>query len=104
MARYVPAQNGNSERQKSGSEVKKISKTVQDYGNWTADICLAMQAVGQAGHSLSLCDNCNLYVHNFSIHMASSAEAVKWSSVKEEEQNILKDTVAMIAQVKLLHT
>ena len=30
-----------------------FSKTVQDYGNRSADICLVMQAVGQAGHSLS---------------------------------------------------
>ena len=32
-----------------------FSKTVQDYGNRSADICLVMQAVGQAGHSLSMC-------------------------------------------------
>ena len=31
-----------------------FSKTVQDYGNRSADICLVMQAVGQAGHSLSM--------------------------------------------------
>ena len=31
-----------------------FSKTVQDYVNRSADICLAMQAVGQAGHSLSM--------------------------------------------------
>ena len=45
-ARYVPAQNGNSESMKVGSEVKNIffSNTVQDYG----------KAVGQAGNSLSM--------------------------------------------------
>ena len=31
-----------------------FSKTVLDYGNRSADICLVMQAVGQAGHSLSM--------------------------------------------------
>ena len=31
------------------------SKTEQDYGNRLADICLVMQAVGQSGHSLSMC-------------------------------------------------
>ena len=31
-----------------------FSKLVQDYGNISADICLDMQAVGQAEHSLSL--------------------------------------------------
>ena len=31
-----------------------FSKTVQDYGNRSADICLVMQAVGQAGHYLSM--------------------------------------------------
>ena len=31
-----------------------FSKTVLDYGNRSTDICLVMQAVGQAGHSLSM--------------------------------------------------
>ena len=31
-----------------------FSKMAQDYGNRSADICLVMQAVGQAGHSLSM--------------------------------------------------
>ena len=31
-----------------------FSKAVEDYENRSADICLVMQAVGQAGHSLSL--------------------------------------------------
>ena len=30
-----------------------FSKTMQDYGNRSAAICLVMQAVGQAGHSLN---------------------------------------------------
>ena len=34
------------------STIFLFSKTVQDYGNRLADICLVMQAVGQAGHSL----------------------------------------------------
>ena len=34
------------------SKIILFSKTVQDYGNRSADICLVMQAVGQAGHSL----------------------------------------------------
>ena len=37
---------------------------VQDCGNRTADICLVMQAVGQAGHSLSVCDNYNINGNN----------------------------------------
>ena len=37
-----------------GTKIILFSKTVQDYGNRSADICLAMQAVGQAGHSLSM--------------------------------------------------
>ena len=36
------------------SKIFLFSKTVQDYGNRSADICLVMQAVGQAGHSLSM--------------------------------------------------
>ena len=32
-----------------------FSKTVQDYGNRSADICLVMQAVGQVGYYLSMC-------------------------------------------------
>ena len=36
------------------SKIILFSKTVQDYGNRSANICLVMQAVGQAGHSLSL--------------------------------------------------
>ena len=31
------------------------SKTVKDYGNRLADICLVMQVVGQAEHSLCMC-------------------------------------------------
>ena len=31
-----------------------FSKKVQDYGNRSAAICLVTQAVGQAGHSLSM--------------------------------------------------
>ena len=36
------------------SKITLFSKTVQDYGNRLADICLVMQAVGQTGHSLSM--------------------------------------------------
>ena len=32
-----------------------FSQTVQDHGNRSDDICLVMQAVGQAGHSLYIC-------------------------------------------------
>ena len=53
MAFCLLAQNGKSEKQKVLNEVKNIlsSKTVQDYGNISADICLIMQAVG---HFLSM--------------------------------------------------
>ena len=34
------------------SKIFMFSKTVHNYGNRSADICLGMQAVGQAGHSL----------------------------------------------------
>ena len=37
------------------SKIFSFSKTVQDYGIRSADICLVMQPVGQAGHSLSMC-------------------------------------------------
>ena len=36
------------------SKIFLFSKTVQDYENRSADICLVMQAVGQAEHSLSM--------------------------------------------------
>ena len=36
------------------SKIILFAKKVQDYGNRSADICLATQAVGQAGHSLSM--------------------------------------------------
>ena len=36
------------------SKIFLFSETVQDYGNRSADICLVMQAFGQAGHSLSM--------------------------------------------------
>ena len=39
---------------KASPKIFLFSKMVQDYGNISADICLVMQAVGQAGHSLSL--------------------------------------------------
>ena len=38
-----------------GSKMLVFSKTVQDYGNRLADICLVMLAVGQVGHFLSMC-------------------------------------------------
>ena len=41
------------------SKIILFYKTVQDYGNRAADICLVMQAVRQAG---PLCDSYNLYV------------------------------------------
>ena len=37
------------------SKIFLLSKMVQDYGKISADICLVMQAVGQEGHSLSMC-------------------------------------------------
>ena len=36
------------------SKIFLFSKTVQDYGNRSANICLVMHAVGQVGHSLSM--------------------------------------------------
>ena len=36
------------------SKIFLYSKTVQDYGNGLADICLVMQAAGQLRHSLSM--------------------------------------------------
>ena len=36
------------------SKIFLFSKTVQDCGNRSADICLIIQAVGQAAHSLSM--------------------------------------------------
>ena len=35
-------------------QIFMFSKMVQDYGNRSADICLVMQAIGEAGHSLSM--------------------------------------------------
>ena len=43
------------------SKIFLFSKTVQDYGNRSADICLLIQTIGHAGHSLSLCVHYNLY-------------------------------------------
>ena len=37
------------------SKIFLFSKIMQDYGHRAADICPVMQAVGQAGHSLSMC-------------------------------------------------
>ena len=37
------------------SKILLFSKTVRDNRNRSADICLVMQAVGQPGHSLSMC-------------------------------------------------
>ena len=53
---YALAQNGNIENKQVGSEGKNIlfPKMVQDYRNRSADICLVMQAVGQAGHFLPM--------------------------------------------------
>ena len=41
---------------KLGARPKIIlfSKTLQDYGNRSPDICLVIEAVGQAGDSLSM--------------------------------------------------
>ena len=36
------------------SKIFLFSKTVQDYGNRSADICRVMQAAGQAGQNLSM--------------------------------------------------
>ena len=49
-ARYLLAQKANRESWEYG---QIFFKTVLDYGNRSADICLAMQAVVQAGHSFS---------------------------------------------------
>ena len=53
----VPAQNEYSESYKVRGEVKKIFffETVKDYRYRSSVICLAMQAIGQVGHSLSMC-------------------------------------------------
>ena len=55
-ALYVSAQNGIVKTRKLSVRPTIIlfSKTVQDYGKRSADICLVTQAVGQAGHSLSI--------------------------------------------------
>ena len=37
------------------SEIILFSKTLQDYGNRSADICLVMQGVGQVWPFLSMC-------------------------------------------------
>ena len=37
-----------------GLKIILFSITVKDYGNRSADICLVMQGVGQAGHSLAM--------------------------------------------------
>ena len=37
------------------SKIFLFSKTAQDYGNRSTDICLVMQVAGQAGFSLSMC-------------------------------------------------
>ena len=50
-AHYEQAKMG---KVKVSSKIILFSKTVQDYGNGSADICLVVQAVGQAGHSLSM--------------------------------------------------
>ena len=39
-----------------------FSKTVQDYGNRLADICLVIQAVGQVGHSICMYSRQSLWV------------------------------------------
>ena len=56
MARYVQPKMGIVKTRKLTVRPKIIlfSKKVQDYGNRSADICLVMQAVGQAGHSISM--------------------------------------------------
>ena len=38
----------------AGSKIFLFSKTVQDCENRSDDICLVMQAIGQAGHSHSI--------------------------------------------------
>ena len=62
-ARYLLVQNGNSESYKVECELKNNFNFLNGAGLWdrSADFCLVMQAVGQAGHSLSLRDSCNLY-------------------------------------------
>ena len=51
-----PPRMGKVKTRKLSARPKIIlfSETVQDYGNRSADICLVMQAVGPAGHSLSM--------------------------------------------------
>ena len=51
MACYLLAQNG---KLRVRSKIILFSKKVQDYGNRSAGICPVMQAVGQAGYSLSM--------------------------------------------------
>ena len=55
MALHLEAQNGNKlNKFRINRKFRaRSSKTVQDYGNRSADICLVMQAVGQVGHYLS---------------------------------------------------
>ena len=56
MALHLEAQNGNKlNKFRINRKFRaRSSKTVQDYGTRSADICLVMQAVGHMGHSLSL--------------------------------------------------
>ena len=53
---YVPAKMGIVKARKLSLRPKIIlfSKAVQDYGNRSVGICLVMQTIGQAGHSLSM--------------------------------------------------
>ena len=52
-----------------------FSKMVQDYGNRLADICLVMQAVGQAGHSLFMRQLQSLWTCHRTLRTALSALA-----------------------------
>ena len=45
------------------SKIFLLTKMAQDGGNKSADICLVMQAVGQAGNTLSMCILRSVWVH-----------------------------------------
>ena len=72
-----------------------FSKTVQDYGNRSADICLVMQAVGQAGHSLSMCILRSLWFNSGKFRrekVASGQAPLGWNSRANTDPRAFKSS------------
>ena len=67
-----------------------FSKTVQDNGNRSGDICLVMPAVGQAGHSLSMRQLRSLWLEDCCI-VSDSECLLYWS------QHLLRGLVSSAA-------